>query len=237
MTSEQEKLVEDNLYFAQFVAKRYHGLMEWDDLVAAAYLGLVLAAETYDASRGVKFISYAVYYIRNELRKALEENRLVAVPRNVSGPLWAARKGDPDQTPAEVAVASGLPITRVHAASYEQVDIDAPLEGGRTIAATLGGHDGDMDRADTIMDVEVLLAALSPREALVIRKRFGLDDEGEYTLQEIGSMIGTTKEAVRQIEKRALQRLKKGACVSSAEGQATVALGYSRWRAREAVRA
>jgi RNA polymerase primary sigma factor len=222
-------LVCANLRFVVSVAKKYqHQHVPLADLVNEGNLGLMRAAERFDESRGVKFISYAVWWVRQAMAQALAEHaNVVRVPLSRaaivqrigrrSNVLRHALGREP--TDAEIAdaldltgqdVASTLAITRA------TVSLDAPSDGGdgsallEVLADDAGAPtDRDVAEADAEDCIESALHQLRPREQAVLRLYFGLGDGEPMTLEEIGAGYGITRERVRQIKDRALARIRR----------------------------
>ena len=222
------KLVRANLRFVVSVSKKYQNQgVPLTDLISEGNVGLIRAAHKFDETRGIKFISYAVWWIRQAILQALaEQSRVVRVPLNRAGLLHriakyrAARLQKLGREPNTDEIARGLELTR---AEVEQalviarspLSLDAPIvpgEEGRLI-------DHIPDRASPGPDEEAyekllaeslakVLATLSGREARVLRLYFGLDGEEPRSLEEIGKMLGVTRERVRQIKEKALEHLR-----------------------------
>jgi RNA polymerase primary sigma factor len=224
-----KKLVEANLRFVVHYAKRYRGLgMSYMDLIHEGTLGLMEAAKRFDPERNVKFISYAVWWVRQAIFHALSEHaRVFRLPQKLSGQvskLAAAReklKRDLQRMPtiAELALHTALPPEEV-----EQLLLAA---GDDVSLSTAVGDDGGLELGDTLeqdsvpsVEVEMIkssferriqgmVSGLDEKEREVIRMRFGLDGEEPKTLQEIGEAMGLSRERIRQIESRAKEKLRR----------------------------
>ncbi|HKQ96572.1 MAG TPA: sigma-70 family RNA polymerase sigma factor [Candidatus Polarisedimenticolia bacterium] len=193
---ERRELVARHLPFVRSVAARYrHRGLPIEDLVGEGSLGLLEAARLYDPTRGVKFVSYAVYWIRRAIMRALEAQRSIAhVPHH---------------------------LRRLGVHGGASVPLSAPILPGSTllVADTLVSETDEgpalqFERRDAHERLQRALARLTPRERLVLAHRFGLEGREPEALQAIGGRLGVTREAVRQIEKRALHRLRRTVNVS-----------------------
>ncbi len=225
-----QELVKRNLRFVISVAKKYQNRgLALTDLIGEGNVGLLTAARKFDPDMGVKFISYAVWWIRQAILAALARHgRTVRVPLNRTADLSRIGRTSEalrqelrrEPTPEEIAAATGLALDVVQAlAALNTADVrlDAPLdpEGDRSLIDRFVAEDqGDVE--DAAMDrflsdeIETALRTLPPRDAKVLRLYFGLDGDREHTLEEIGSMLGVTRERVRQLRDRALKRLREG---------------------------
>jgi RNA polymerase primary sigma factor len=225
-----QELIKRNLRFVISVAKKYQNRgLPLSDLIGEGNLGLLTAARKFDPDQGVKFISYAVWWIRQSILAALaRQGRTVRVPLNrtadlsritrVSETLRQDLRREP--TYEEIAENTGLAVDVVRslaALNNAEVRLDAPLdaEGERSmIERFIAEEQGDPE--DRAMEqflteqVDTALRSLSPRDAKVLRLYFGLDGGREHTLEEIGGMLGVTRERVRQLRDRALKRLREG---------------------------
>jgi len=225
-----QELVKRNLRFVISVAKKYQNRgMALTDLIGEGNVGLLTAARKFDPDVGVKFISYAVWWIRQSILAAIaKQGRTVRVPLNRTADLsriirateLLRQKLVREPTPEEVAEEVELSLEVVQALmalNTSDVRLDAPLDPGgdrSLIDRFVAGGDGDVEaRAmDRFLSEEVrqALDTLPARDARVLRLYFGLDDGQEHTLEEIGAMLGVTRERVRQLRDRALKRLSEG---------------------------
>ena len=225
-----QELVRRNLRFVISVAKKYQNRgLPLTDLIGEGNVGLMTAARKFDPDQGVKFISYAVWWIRQAILASLaRQGRTVRVPLNrtadlskivrTSEALRQSMRREP--TPEEVAKATGLSLEVVQslaALNSGEVRLDAPLDpdGDRSLIERFVSDEGPTteDRAmDRFLaqEIESALATLPPRDAKVLRLYFGLDGGREHTLEEIGGMLGVTRERIRQLRDRALKRLREG---------------------------
>jgi RNA polymerase primary sigma factor len=225
-----QELVTRNLRFVISVAKKYQNRgLPLTDLIGEGNLGLLTAARKFDPDQGVKFISYAVWWIRQAILASLaRQGRTVRVPLNRTADLSRiVRTAEAlrqelrrEPTPEEVSGAVGLALDVVQslaALNTAEVRLDAPIDpdGDRSLierfmSVNYGNAEEDaMDRFLT-EQVEAALRTLAPRDAKVLRLYFGLDGGREHTLEEIGGMLGVTRERVRQLRDRALKRLRDG---------------------------
>src|SRR5690349_12103219 len=225
-----EELVKRNLRFVISVAKKYQNRgLALTDLIGEGNVGLMTAARKFDPDQGVKFISYAVWWIRQAILAALARHgRTVRVPLNRTADLSRIirtaeslrQEFGREPTPEEIAKTVGLALDVVQslaALNTSEVRLDAPLdpEGDRSLIERFvsddipGAEEAAMDRFLT-EEVEGALRTLPPRDAKVLRLYFGLDGGREHTLEEIGGMLGVTRERVRQLRDRALKRLRDG---------------------------
>ena len=225
----QERLARHNVRFVVSVAKKFQNRgVPLVDLIGEGNLGLMTAARKFDPDRGVKFISYAVWWIRQAVQAAIARHgRPVRVPLNRTADL--SRLGRTTTllkerlgrmpTTEELARATGLTVEAVRSLSAlntEAVRLDQPTregEGGERIERFVA----DQEATDTSAlansqteGIEAALASLPPRDAKVLRLYFGLDDGQARTLEEIGKMMGVTRERIRQLRDRALTRLREG---------------------------
>jgi RNA polymerase primary sigma factor len=225
-----QELVKRNLRFVISVAKKYQNRgMSLTDLIGEGNLGLLTAARKFDPDQGVKFISYAVWWIRQSILAALaRQGRSVRVPLNRTADLSRIVRSaetlrqdlQREPTPEEIAQATGLAVEIVQSLATlnsSDVRLDGPLdqESDRTlIDRFVADEEGDpetrvMERMLT-EQIGLALSSLPPRDAKVLQLYFGLNDGREHTLEEIGGMLGVTRERVRQLRDRALKRLRDG---------------------------
>ncbi len=227
-----ERLVTGNLRFVISYVKRFqgHGL-DLAELVAIGNEGLLKAVAKFDPSHGVKFISYAVWWVRQCVLKALaEQTRTVRVPLNQNSALLRlsrleatlARELGRSPTDGETAVALGDTEDNVRAAhrmSRFEISLDAPVDRSDTNAATFGDRVAGSgcveieDATDDTLQREFLTQLfrrhLTPRERRILTLYYGLEDSSEpLTLERIGRLLGVTRERVRQIRERAFEKLR-----------------------------
>lgn len=224
-----EKLTKANLRFVVSVSKQYQNQgLSLPDLINEGNLGLIKAAQRFDETRGFKFISYAVWWIRQAIMQALaEQSRIVRLPLNKIGLLNKTYKvfavleqklGRPPE-PAEVAREMELPEEQVKNLlknSGRPVSVDAPLgdDDSTTMLDQLSNSDPGSLPEKGLMEeslrteINRIISTLSPREADVLNYYFGLDGHPILTLEEIGMKFDLTRERVRQIKEKAIRRLK-----------------------------
>lgn len=224
-----EKLTKANLRFVVSVAKQYQNQgLSLPDLINEGNLGLIKAARRFDETRGFKFISYAVWWIRQSILQALaDQSRIVRLPLNKVGSLGritqaAARleqELEREPTPQEIADSLDIAITEVENAlrsSGRHLSIDAPLAEGEdnTLLGVLDNNDEpnpDMPLLNESLQNEInrVISTLSDKERDVLKYYFGLDGNPAHTLEDISDKVGLTRERVRQIKEKALRRLRK----------------------------
>jgi RNA polymerase primary sigma factor len=222
-----EKLTRANLRFVVSVAKQYQNQgLSLPDLITEGNLGLIKAAEKFDETRGFKFISYAVWWIRQSILQALaEQSRIVRLPLNQVGSLNKINKAfnkfeqefERTPTPEELADALELPKEKVSdtlKVSGRHVSVDAPFVEGEDNSLLDVLINNDSPNADKTLikeslarEIERALATLTERERDIIRLFFGIGCQ-EMTLEEIGEKFGLTRERVRQIKEKAIRRLR-----------------------------
>ncbi|HSA56388.1 MAG TPA: RNA polymerase sigma factor RpoD/SigA [Gemmatimonadaceae bacterium] len=223
-----DKLVRSNLRFVVSVAKKYQNQgVSLSDLINEGNLGLIRAAHKFDETKGIKFISYAVWWIRQAILQALaEQSRIVRVPLNRAGTLHRIGKRanallqelGREATHAEIA--DGMDITEEEVAktmsiSQAHLSLDAPLSPGEDnklldyLPDNLNPTPDEQTFEKALTEsIEEALGSLKEREARILRLYFGLDGSEPMTLEEIGALLGITRERVRQIKEKALSRLR-----------------------------
>ena len=222
-----DKLVSANLRFVVSVAKQYQNQgLSLPDLIDEGNLGLIKAAQKFDETRGFKFISYAVWWIRQSILQALaEQSRIVRLPLNQVGSINKISKAqsrfeqEHERRPSALELADQLdvPVDKISDAmkvSGRHVSVDAPFVDGEdnSLLDVLPNEDSPM--ADQSLNQESLskevnraLEQLSPRERDILKMFFGIGCQ-EMTLEEIGAKFDLTRERVRQIKEMAIRRLK-----------------------------
>jgi len=223
------KLTRANLRFVVSVAKKYQGQgLSLADLINEGNYGLIKAAQRFDETRGFKFISYAVWWIRQAILQALaEQSRVVRLPLNRIGTISKIRKvsarlaQEHERAPSaeELAAELGIDVEKICEAlqhTGRALSMDAPFtdDDDNSLLDVLPNEEdtapdeGLMEESLKI-DIERALSTLHPREAEIIRLYFGIGREHPLTLEEIGQRFGLTRERVRQIKEKALRKLRQ----------------------------
>ncbi|MBP7613272.1 MAG: RNA polymerase sigma factor RpoD/SigA [Paludibacter sp.] len=226
-----EKLTRANLRFVVSVAKQYQNQgLSLPDLINEGNLGLIKAAEKFDETRGFKFISYAVWWIRQSILQALaEQSRIVRLPLNQVGSLNKINKAfskfeqenERRPSPEELADVLDIPVEKIAdtmKVSGRHISVDAPFVEGEDNSLLDVMINDDSPNADRSLineslskEIErVLIFTLSDRERDIVKKFFGLGIP-EMTLEEIGDEFGLTRERVRQIKEKAIRKLRPNA--------------------------
>ncbi|MBN2664281.1 MAG: RNA polymerase sigma factor RpoD/SigA [Bacteroidales bacterium] len=222
-----EKLTRANLRFVVSVAKQYQNQgLSLPDLINEGNLGLIKAAEKFDETRGFKFISYAVWWIRQSIMQAInEQSRIVRLPLNQVSSLTKYKKAISDfeqeyhRTPTDEELAVLLDLTeekikKTVKISGRHVSVDAPFAEGEDNSLLDVLTNDDSPRADSSLELESLrieieraLSTLTPREKDIIKSSFGIGIV-QLSLEEIGEKYDLTRERVRQIREKAIKRLR-----------------------------
>ena len=224
-----QSMVEANLRFVVHYAKRYRGLgLAYMDLIHEGNLGLMEAAKRFDPGRNVKFISYAVWWVRQAILHALSEHaRVFRLPQKLSGQVSKLRsqrerlKVELERAPtteelAERTDRSAQEVEALLIAGSDDVSLSAAVgdEGGLELGDTLEQEiipsvEVEMIRDSFEQRIQSMVGDLDEKEREVIRMRFGLDGEEPLTLQEIGETMALSRERIRQIESRAKEKLRR----------------------------
>lgn len=226
-----DRLTRANLRFVVSVAKQYQNQgLSLSDLINEGNVGLMKAAKRFDETKGFKFISYAVWWIRQSILQAIVEySRLVRLPLNKVNSYNRVREAytsfvqEFEREPSNEELADLLDmkpkdVANTLSQSNRHVSFDAPVANDEQSGATmldLIASDGDDSPDIRLMEeslkdeVRIGLSKLSPREVAVLQAYYGLNGSKSYTLEEIGELYGLTRERVRQIKERALRRLRK----------------------------
>ena len=228
-THAKEKIVNANLRFVVNVAKKYqnHGL-DLIDLISEGNIGLLNAIERFDVSRGYHFISYAVWWIRQAILKAIcEKSRAIRLPLNRANELVQiehARKlivDDKSEEEEIVEIAEMLNMNEVHVRemlniSRDLISLDATVRSKEQDNSSIvdfiedtkfNAPEDEVVYSTMVDDIDNILNSLSEKEATIIRYRFGLNGNKAMSLKEVGDKFNLTKERIRQIEKKAIKRL------------------------------
>ena len=228
MTDVKNRFIEHNLKLVVAIAKDYRNLgLSFPDLIQEGNLGLIRAVEKFDHRRGFKFSTYAVWWIRQALVRAIQNHsRTIRLPSHVHDRLQRSQrvraeltgKLGREPTAAELAPALGTDIDSLESLdrlSREAISLESSVAGTEkrleefvadpAASTPDSGIDGDRMRAG----VDSLIEKLSEREKLILRLRYGLKGEEEHTLEQIGQSLGLSRERVRQLEARALKKLRE----------------------------
>ncbi len=223
-----EKLVKANLRFVVSVAKQYQNKsLTLNDLINEGNLGLIKAAQKFDHTRGFKFISYAVWWIRQSIMQALaEHSRLVRIPLNKVGSLNKINKAmaeleqkynraPTDEELAEILEMDDKELKGTLSARTRHVSVDAPFAEGESNSlldvledSSMGSTDNSLEYTNSLqIETERSLATLDPREQQVLRMYFGIGEQTAISLEQIAETLNITRERVRQIKEKAIKKL------------------------------
>jgi RNA polymerase primary sigma factor len=225
-----QELVRANLRFVISVAKKYQNRgVSLSDLIQEGNVGLVTAARKFDPEQGVKFISYAVWWIRQAILSALaNQGRAVRVPLNRASDLAKIfrererlkQELGRDPSPVELSQATGLSpeiVESLQTLNAAEIRLDAPIGDSddsqlmdRFISEEAIVTEDEVEERLLTERIGRALETLQPRDAKVLRLYFGLEGGREHTLEEIGDILGVTRERIRQLRDRALKRLREG---------------------------
>ena len=223
-----EKLTKANLRFVVSVSKQYQNQgLSLPDLINEGNLGLIKAAQRFDETRGFKFISYAVWWIRQSILQALaEQSRIVRLPLNKIGSInkinkaYAKLEQEFEREPNAEEIAEVLEITEAEVKESmknagRHISMDAPLiqDEDNTMYDVLKSEEAPTPETELLYEslrkeIDRAISTLTPREADVVRLYFGLNGSHPMTLEEIGEKFDLTRERVRQIKEKAIRRLK-----------------------------
>ena len=231
-------LVEANLRFVVSYAKRFRGMgLAFLDLIHEGNLGLIEAAKRFDPTRNVKFISYAVWWVRQAIFHALSEHaRAFRLPQKVSGQLSKVENArdrlsvELERAPTSEELAKEADLTEAEVEDLLRVaggDVslsqalseDGTLELGDTLEQdSIAPVELDLIRSSFVRQIQAMVEGLDEKEREVLRMRFGLDGEEPRTLQEIGDSLGLSRERIRQIESKAKEKLRRNQQAQSLRG-------------------
>lgn len=225
------ELVECNLLLVVSVAKKYYGCgLPLLDLIQEGNLGLIKAAEKYDGSKGFRFSTYATYWIRQAISRALgDQSRTIRIPANMVELLSKVKKASAELTQKlgrqpsdkEIAQHMGIELDKVQTVmdlAQATTSLDTPVddEGETSMGDLIADHSAENPLANIIKEansqiIEAILDTLGAREAEILKMRFGIIGDKAMTLEEVGAHYGLSKERIRQIENKAIRKLRNPA--------------------------
>lgn len=224
----QTKLVECNLKLVVPIAKRYHGCgLPLLDLIQEGNLGLIKAAERYDGSKGFRFSTYATYWIRQAISRALgDQSRTIRIPANMVELLSKVKKATAELTQTlrreptdkEIAAALNIELEKVQtvmdlAQATTSLDVAVDDDGETTIGDLIADDAAENPYHNMVKEantqiVDSVLSTLPTKEADILRMRFGIGADRPMTLEEVGQHYGVTRERIRQVENKAIRKLR-----------------------------
>lgn len=225
-----DKLVQSNLRFVISVAKQYQNFgVNLQDLVNEGNIGLIKAAQKFDETRGFKFISYAVWWIRQMIQKAInEQGKIVRIPSNKSGLMMRIAKAEDEflqkneRLPDAEELAAMLEVSEkeikdTYTSKFTQYDLDAPITDDDNTTRIEKFHSGDQSLTEEQLnenslniDVSRMLDKLSPRERKIVQDYYGVGVGRSKTIAEISADLGMSRESIRKLRNKAIRKLQTG---------------------------
>lgn len=222
------KLVQSNLRLVISIAKRYIGKgLSFEDIIQEGNIGLMRAVDKFEYKRGYKFSTYATWWVRQAISRAIaDQSRTIRIPVHMIENINRVhkitkehvQKFGTEPTPEEISAKTQIPIHKIKGIlkiSKEPISIEMPVgEEDDTMLKDFIEDRTNSSPLDVVMQhdlkdhIEMILSTLSPKEAMVIRKRFGIGEDNPHTLEEVGTAFDVTRERIRQIEVKAIKKLR-----------------------------